>query len=196
MTIDLKTASGIIASLIGMGCFVPYIRDIFKRKTTPHIYTWLIWTILQIVGVIAMLRNGAGIGVLALATGSVICGYVSFLCLKYGTKNINTFDLLCLLGALVSIVVYVVMKDPLFSIILISAIDFVGSLPTLRKAYVEPYSETVSMFAIFSISGVFTMLALSNYTVVTSLYPLTLIGINVILTIIITIRRKSLPNPS
>ncbi|HWY98863.1 MAG TPA: hypothetical protein VNY36_07255, partial [Bacteroidia bacterium] len=73
MDIDYKTVCGIIASLIGTGCFIPYIKDIYKKKTKPHIYTWLIWTILQVTGVIAMLKNGAGIGVLALGTGSVLC---------------------------------------------------------------------------------------------------------------------------
>lgn len=196
MNMDYKTVCGIIACIIGTACFIPYIADIYKRKTTPHIYTWFIWTTLQVIGVIAMLKNGAGFGVLALTTGSVLCGYTTILSLKYGTKNINSFDLICLIGALGSIVVYVVMKDPLFSIILISAIDFVGSLPTLRKAYTEPYSETVSMFAIFSVSGIFTMLAIKEYSVVTTLYPLTLIGINVLVTVIILFQRRRQPKPN
>ena len=195
MNIDYKTICGIIASLIGTGCFIPYIKDIFKKKTKPHIYTWLIWTILQVTGVIAMLKNGAGIGVLALGTGSVLCAYTCILSIKYGTKNITKFDSLCLIGALASIVVYILMKDPLLAIILISAIDFVGFLPTLRKSYLEPYSETITMFAFFSISGLFTMLALKEYTIVTSLYPLTLIGINIIATVVLYVRRKEKPQP-
>ncbi len=195
MNIDYKTVCGIIASLIGTGCFIPYIKDIFKKKTKPHIYTWLIWTILQVTGVVAMLKNGAGIGVLALGTGSVLCAYTCILSIKYGTKNITKFDSLCLIGALASIVVYILMKDPLLAIILISAIDFVGFLPTLRKAYIEPYSETITMFAFFSLSGVFTMLALHSYSVVTTLYPLTLIGINIIATVVLWVRRRQKPQP-
>jgi hypothetical protein len=195
MNIDYKTLSGITASVIGSACFIPYIRDIFKKKTRPHIYSWLIWTILQVTGVIAMFKNGAGIGVLALATGAVLCGYTSILCIKHGTKNITTFDTLCLVGALASIGVYIYMKDPLPSIILISVIDFVGFLPTLRKAYSEPYSETISMFAFFSVSGLFTMLALNSYTMVTVIYPLTLIAINIIATVVLWTRRKKVEAP-
>jgi hypothetical protein len=192
---EIKTVYGIIASVIGTGCFVPYIRDIFKKKTRPHIYTWLIWTILQVTGVIAMYNSGAGIGILALATGSVLCAYVCILSVKHGTKNITTFDTVCLIGALVSIAVYVFLKQPLLSIILISAIDFIGFLPTLRKAYIEPYSETLVMFAFFALSGTFTMLALHDYSFTTILYPLTLIGINIIATLVIWIRRKSVKPP-
>ena len=192
---EIKTAFGIIASLIGTGCFIPYILDIFKKKTKPHIYTWVIWTILQVTGVIAMYNSGAGIGILALTTGSVLCGYVCILSIKYGTKNITSFDTLCLIGALVSIAVYIFLKQPLLSIILISAIDFVGFLPTLRKAYIEPYSETLTMFAFFAVSGVFTMLALHDYSLTTILYPLTLIGINIIATSVIWLRRIGKPKP-
>src|ERR1700739_1533133 len=195
MNVDYKTLSGITASIIGSACFIPYIRDIFKKKTRPHIYSWLIWTILQVTGVIAMFKNGAGIGVLALSKGAILCGYTSILCIKHGTKNITTFDSLCLVGALASIGVYIYMKDPLPSIILISVIDFVGFLPTLRKAYSEPYSETISMFAFFSVSGLFTMLALNSYTLVTTIYPLTLIGINIIATLVLWTRRKKIEAP-
>ncbi|MGP8214867.1 MAG: hypothetical protein ACLQQ4_04825 [Bacteroidia bacterium] len=191
MDITYKTACGIIASVIGTGSFVPYIKDIYKKKTRPHIYSWLIWTILQVTGVIAMYANGAGIGILALATGAILCGYTCVLCIKYGTKNITSFDTICLIGALGSIAVYIFMKNPLLSIILISAIDFVGFLPTLRKSYIEPYSETITMYAFFSLSGVFTMLALSSYSVITALYPITLIIINIIATVVLYIRRKS-----
>ena len=104
------------------------------------------------------------------------------------------FDTLCLIGALASIAVYIFMKDPLLSIILISAIDFVGFLPTLRKAYTEPYSETVTMFGFFALSGVFTMSALKDLLLVTILYPLTLIGINIIATVVILLRRRQVPD--
>ncbi|HTB07506.1 MAG TPA: hypothetical protein VK806_11190 [Bacteroidia bacterium] len=193
---ELKTAFGITASVIGSACFIPYILDIYKKKTRPHIYTWLIWTILQVTGVVAMYNSGAGIGILALATGSVLCAYTCILSIKFGTKNITTFDTFCLIGALISIAVYIFLKQPLLSIILISAIDFVGFLPTLRKAYIEPYSETLAMFAFFALSGTFTMLALHDYSFTTILYPLTLIGINIIATLVIWMRRRGLPNPS
>src|SRR5579872_3950119 len=110
---ELKTIFAIIATVIGVASFAPYIIDTFNRKTKPHIYTWLIWTILQVTGVIAMYNSGAGIGILALATGSVLCGYVTILCIKHGTKNINTFDTLCLIGALISIAVYIFLKQAL-----------------------------------------------------------------------------------
>jgi len=190
---ELKTVFAIIATIIGVGCFIPYIVDTFKKKTQPHIYTWLIWTLLQATGVIAMYKGGAGIGVLALTIGTFFCGFTCVISIKYGTKNISTFDTICLIGALASMCIYFFMHQPLLSVILISAIDFMGFLPTLRKAYYEPYTETLSMFAFFMISGIFSVLALSTYTVITAFYPLTLVFINVIATVVIWARRRTGP---
>ncbi|HTB31176.1 MAG TPA: hypothetical protein VK808_04070, partial [Bacteroidia bacterium] len=136
----IKFICGIIATLIGTGSFYPYLRDVFKRKTQPHTYTWLIWAILQVTGVMAMFNNGAGIGALSLTVGAFFCAYIFILSLKYGTKNITTFDTLCLIGALAATAVYVFMHNPVLSVILITIIDLVGFLPTMRKAYSEPHS--------------------------------------------------------
>lgn len=191
---DIKTIFGIIAAIVGVGCFVPYLRDMFLHKTKPHIYTWLIWTILQIVGVLAMYNSGAGYGALALGIGAFFCGLVCALSLKYGTKNITVFDTICLVGALASIVVYVFLHQPLISVILISAIDFMGFLPTLRKVYHEPYTETISMFALFTLSGVFSVIAMSEYSIITLFYPCTLMVINTMAVVMIWMRRKQSPS--
>ena len=33
---NVKVFFALISSLIGIGCFVPYLRDIFKHTTQPH----------------------------------------------------------------------------------------------------------------------------------------------------------------
>lgn len=196
MELTFKTACTVSSAIIGTACFIPYIKDIYRLKTKPHIYTWIIWTILQVTGVIAMRESGAGIAVLSLSSGAVFCGFISILSIKHGTKNITAFDTFCLIGSLAAIAVYIFMHNPLLSIILISAIDFTGSLPTLRKAYMEPQTETLSMYAIFVFSGSLNMVALPVYSLATALYPLTLIGINFLVAMIILVRRKTGRLPS
>jgi hypothetical protein len=139
-----------------------------------------------------MYNNGAGIGALALAIGALFCGFVCLLSIKFGTKNISSFDTICLIGALLAIVVYAFLHQPLLSVILISLIDFAGFLPTLRKAYHEPYTETLSMYALFTLSGIFSILSLSAFSFITAFYPVTLVVINTIGTLMIWIRRKQI----
>ena len=98
---EFKLFFGIASSILAIVCFIPYIRDILKRKTEPHTYSWLIWTILQTVGVMAQLKEGAGYGAWALGIGAFFCFAIFLLSLKYGTKNISQFDTLCLLASVV-----------------------------------------------------------------------------------------------
>jgi len=57
--LEAKIIIGVIAIVLTFIGYIPYIRDIFKKKTTPHIFTWFIWTLavgitygLQVAGTI------------------------------------------------------------------------------------------------------------------------------------------------
>lgn len=189
-TDTIKTICGIIATIVSIISFFPYLRNIFRRKTQPHSYTWLIWTILQVTGVVAMFNNHAGIGTLALAVGAVFCGYIFILSLKYGTKNITLFDTCCLVGALAAIVVYIFLHNPVLSVILITVTDFVGFLPTLRKAFAEPYTETISLYLLGVIWSAFNIVAISTYSITTTLYPSCILFANAVCCCVLWGRRK------
>jgi len=186
------TTFAIISSIVGIFSFFPYIRNIFKGTTKPHSYSWAIWTILQTVGIISMLDSGAGIGVLSLSVGTLFCGFIFILSLKNGTKNIKLFDKICLAGALLAILIYIFLKNPFFSLIIVVITDFVGFLPTFRKAYEEPDTETASGYVLSSMSSILALLALSYITFSTSLYLVSLIITNGLCAFIIFFRRKQL----
>lgn len=188
--ITLKIFIGLIAGVVGGLCFVPYFRDIFLHKTKPHIYTWLIWSLLQGTSVFIMLYGGAGIGVLPFVIGTILCGSIFILSFKYGTKNITLFDTICLIGALFALTFYIFLHDPLVSIILVSLIDFIGFVPTFRKSYVEPKTETSSTYLISAISSILAIGALLNYSFITLLYPITLILTDMTCWSIIIFRRR------
>ena len=109
---DIKLFFGILSLIGSIVCFVPYIIDIFKKKTKPHIYTWLIWTIIQTIGVITQIRDGAGYGSLGLAVGTIFVFFIFLLSIKHGTKNISNFDALCLILAAITLLIYVGIKIP------------------------------------------------------------------------------------
>ena len=188
--ITIKIFFGLVAGIVGALCFIPYFRDIFLYKTKPHIYTWLIWSLLQGTSVFIMLYGGAGIGILPFLIGTILCGSIFFLSFKYGTKNITLIDTICLIGALVALILYIFLHDPVASIILVALIDFIGFIPTFRKSYFEPKTETASTYLVSAISSVLAISALLNYSLITMLYPITLILTDMTCWFIIVLRRK------
>lgn len=189
---DYKLILGITSSILAILLFIPYLQDIFKGKTQPHIYTWLIWTILQAIGVVASLRGGAGYGSWALAVGAVFCGIIFLLSFKYGTKNIQKIDTVCLCLALVACVIYLLVNDPLYSVLIVTATDAIGYYPTMRKAYQEPYSETISTYGLSAFVNLLSIFALSSYNLTTVTYIGSLVLSNSILVTITLYSRSRL----
>ena len=92
---DFKLILGTVSFLIPIIGIIPYIVNIVKKKTIAHVYTWLIWTILQTIAVVAQIKNGAGFGAAYGMAGILVCSSVVFLSLKNGFRDIKKFDTLC-----------------------------------------------------------------------------------------------------
>lgn len=191
---EIKLLFGIASSIIAVICFAPYIKDIIQRKTEPHRYSWLVWTILQVVGVMAQLKEGAGYGAWALAIGAIFCFTIFILSFKYGTKNISKFDVGCLIAAFCAIVIYFFIANPVWAIITVAIVDFVGFLPTFRKGYEEPFTETTSTFILSATANIMSLVALQNYNLTTVLYLASLLITNSSFAIMILVRRRKLGN--
>lgn len=187
---NLKIVFAGISSIVGVLCFIPYIRDIFLNKTKPHSYSWFIWAILQAIAAAAMWSGGAGVAIASSVIGAALCGFIFILSLKRGTKNITKFDTVCLFGALIALAVYLSLHNALLSIIFATLTDVIGSLSTLRKAYKEPDTETASTHLLSGTSGAFAIAAIANFNVTTSLYLLTVTLLDTCCGLIVLARKK------
>lgn len=187
---DHKLFFGIASAVFAIFSGIPYVRDILRNKTRPHAYSWLVWTILQVVGAIAQWHDGAGYGVWALAIAAMVSALVFLLSFKYGTRNIMRFDTVCLIAALIALALYLAMDDPLTAVITIVIIDFFGFLPTFRKGWQEPETETISTYALSGLANFLALFALQQHTLVTALYIGSLFLTNASFVAMITLRKK------
>lgn len=192
---DIKLLFTIIATFICVISFIPYLRDIFSSKTKPHAYTWLIWTITQGTAVAGLLYGGSGLGALSLIVGLVLVFVVFLFSLKYGTKNITKSDTIILMLALMAILVWWQLHQPLISVVMVSAIDFFGYIPSFRKSYQEPWSETLWTWILLCISNIFAILAFKEYNFLTLTYVITITLANLTLFSICFFRRSSVRKP-
>lgn len=190
---DTKIILSIIATVIGVAAFLPYLRDTFSLKTKPHVYTWLIWAITQGTAVFGIWYGGGGWGALNLTVGTLFVVAVSLFSLKYGTKNITKSDTAILLAALSAIIVWWQLGEPLISVMMVSAIDVIGYIPSFRKSYQEPWSETLISWILFSVSNIFAILALKEYNLLTVTYLAAITTANIALFFVCFFRRQFIP---
>jgi hypothetical protein len=192
---NFKIVSSFLSAAIFLAAYFPYFRDIFKKRTTPHAYTWLIWAITQGTAVLGLWYGKGGIGTLGLAVSEIFVIIIFFLSLKYGTRNITVGDTIAFVAALLAIVVWWQLDQPLFAILMVSAIDALAYIPSYRKTWEEPWSETLISWALFLTGDIFAIAALTEYNTLTVAYLTTLILCNIIFVILCLFRRNKIANP-
>lgn len=134
--------------------------------------------------------GGGGWGALNLYIGLVFIFGIFLFSLKYGTKNITAWDTVILIFALAAILVWWQLDQPLLAVIMISAIDLIGYIPSIRKSYHEPHTETLVSWAAWSVSDIFALLALSEHNALTMTYLLTITIANFALVLFCLWRRR------
>lgn len=189
---NYKEVLGITATAIAFVSYIPYFRDIFKGKTRPHAFSWLVFGIITIIGFAGQLTGGAGAGSWVTGFSGLVCFVIFYLALTRGEKNILFVDWLSLVGAFVAIIFWVLTKGPLLSVVLITLISLLGFFPTIRKSYQKPNQETLSSYALSGFKFLLGLFALNNFTVVTALYPIAIIIINWAFVGMLVVRRKQL----
>ena len=194
--LDFKLIISFIAVVLTIYGYFPYIRDTFLKKTTPHMYTWLAWVITQSTATVAIWRGGGNYGVFSFIIGTALVVFVFLLSLKYGTKNIKRSDAFALVAALVAIFVWWGLNNPFLAVLMVSVIDGIGYIPTFRKSFEEPWSETLSFWLIMVVINILVLISVAEHNFLTVAYPTTLATANAVVWSICFFRRKVVLKPN
>ncbi len=196
-TLSIKTVfAGLSIGITAVGGFWPYFRDIFRRKTTPHAYTWLIWSLTQGTALVGLWYGDGGWAVIPMLAGTILVFLTFLLSLRFGSKSITRFDTIILIAALGAIIVWWQLHNPWLSVLMVTMIDVIGYVPSFRKTYREPWSETVVSWLIFAVTNLFSIAALSSYNFYTLTYLVAITVANVVLLAISILRRRTIPYPN
>src|SRR3989344_6269281 len=97
---DYHIVLGIIAAAVGLLGYFYYYRDIFRGKTTPHLFSWLSFGLLNAITFFAQVVKGGGPGAWVTGVSTITTFGIAFLAIRYGEKHITRFDWICFGGAL------------------------------------------------------------------------------------------------
>ena len=189
---DYKIVISIIAVILSFVGYGVYIRDILKRKVVPHTFTFLIWSIASSITWALQVYGGAGVGSWVTLAVSLICIFIFFLCLKYGEKHVTILDVIFLLLSLFGLFLWIVVKQPVWSIILLVSSDVIGFAPTVRKSWNKPHEEGLFTWEITAFRHGLSIFALQRFNILTMLYPVVWTVANALFSIFLIIRRKQI----
>jgi hypothetical protein len=185
-----KTLFGVLSVAANVIGYVPYGRDIVKGRTTPHVFTWLVWFLLAAIGFSVQVSNGAGAGSWVMGFTALATLAIFVAALKNGRKNVAPSDWVSLALAGLALLLWLFAKKPLLAIVLTTTVDVVGGfVPTFRKSYMRPREETVSLYVMYAVAWVFSLLALEKVDLTNALAPIVFITVNVALVAFLLVRR-------
>ncbi|MGC1176595.1 MAG: hypothetical protein WA843_00855 [Candidatus Saccharimonadales bacterium] len=162
---------GEIAGVLGILQIIPYVIDIFRGHTKPERATYFIWFIVDTVTITSYIAVGARttiwVGLVYVFSGLLIFG----LSIKYGMGGYSTFDIICLVLALIGLTLWVTSKNALLALYFSVFVATIGYLPTIKKAYFYPETENTLSWTITACTGILNFFALTSFTL-TLAFPL------------------------
>lgn len=197
MLILVKSFLGITAAILVLISYAFYIIDILEKKTKPHVFTWGLWFLIIFILFLLQISKGAGAGSLPTLFVSLLCLTVVILSLvKKTDKNIKKIDIVFLILTLLAIPLWLLAKAPALSTALLILVYSLAGQGTLRKSWIDPYSETISLWAINSFRALISILALSEYNFVTLAFPVLVFVSALGFAILLVVRRRQVGRKS
>lgn len=181
----MKELLGLVTIVLAIIGNFSYILDILKNKSKPHMFTWLIWSISTLIVFFAQYLNGAGPGSWSTGAVGIFTITITLLAIKYGTKDVSFSDKIYFVLSILAIALWIIIKSPLWSVIILTLVDFFAFFPTIRKTIKDPNSESLSLY-IFSLARhIFSLFAIISFSLITVLFPSMLIVMNTLMIFII-----------
>lgn len=188
----IKELLGGVATILAVAGYFPYLRDVVAGKTKPHLFTWIIWTTLATVAVLGQIKGSAGPGAWPSIISALLCIAVLILTIQKGSHDFSKLDFIMLLGALLSLLFWFVIQEPVISIILAVSTDALGFVPTIRKSWMKPYEETASAYIMNAAKHYISLYAMRHYSLLTALYPAYLTIANILFVSLLFARRRAI----
>lgn len=192
---DNHSLFAILAILLSAARYATYFYTIYKGKTKPHAFSWLLWGIVTGIGTFAQFDMDAGPSIYALAFVSLTCLGISIFAFFKGERNYTKSDWLALITCILAIPIWKATDSPLSALFTIMLIDSLTYWPTVRKSYTRPDTEPPISYGIAGMRYFLMLFAIPDPTWETLMYPFFLMATDWGFALYIVIRRVQLGYP-
>lgn len=172
---------GIIGGIISATAFVPYITSILKKQTKPNRVSWIIWNITNVILLTSYFAVGARATIFLPLAYVFNAFIVLILCFRYSVTVWSKLDYVSLLVAGLSLIIWFLTKNPLLVLLMNLTMDIVAYLPTIKKSYINPFSENRTFWIFIFLGACFNLLAINEFSFGVIIYPVVMFISNGIL---------------
>jgi len=191
----------LVGSVFGLAGVIASIREVIVGKASPNLITYAIWALAPFVAVAASLASGvtwavwptfmSGVGPFLVLSASFVS--------KKAYWKLELFDWACGTLSVLALVLWYLTKNPNIAILFAILSDGLAALPTLKKGWFHPETETIWIFVGGMVTPILGLIVAKDSSFAQIGFPLYLVTICFILVLIIQTgkwRRCVLPSRS
>lgn len=182
---------GLLANVAGSSA---YAWDTLKGKTKPNRVTWFLWALAPFIGTLAAVTQGVTWAALPVFAAG-FCPFMIFIASfigRQGTWKLGRLDWICGGLSLLALALWLLTRNPNVAIIFAILSDAIAALPTYRKCWTNPETETIWAYAGGVVSALSSFLAVKEWTFPETAFPLYLTVLCLSLSLLV-LRKKRPP---
>jgi hypothetical protein len=150
-----------------------YIRDTLRGDTSPNRVTWSLWGVEGVLAFFVEIQQHVGLAsLMTLMLGLVPCAVVVA---SFRNRNavwkLGTFDAVCGAVSVAGLVFWAFVNEPTVALVSFVVADQMAALPTVRKSWLAPSTESPRLFFLGSVNCAITVLTLTKLTTAGVLFP-------------------------
>jgi len=161
---------GVIAGLIAISAYIPYVKSIVRKEIEPRGTSWLIWALIQLFVAISLIKAGEKNTIwfpIAMMSGNIV---ITIICRRQFGK-LSLLEKWCV-GLAVFSIPWMMVGLPTLALAINIFAKLLGSLPTYQKLLVAKGKEDMVAWSMYSLACVFLILSVESWTVGGLLYPI------------------------
>lgn len=177
----MNTVFIVISNILILIAYIIYGWSIIVGRTRPHRTTRFVLLLITALALASLFEQGSGVAFWLIGACALGCFVIFLFSLWYGMGGWAKVDILCLLVAVLGIVLWQVTGNPVVALFFAIAADFSGMIPAFIKTYRLPHTEYWMSYVFDVLAGIFTLLAITNWTAGEYSYPLYIVLINIVM---------------
>lgn len=150
-----------------------YVRDTLRGTTAPNRVTWSLWGVEGVLAALNEVQQHVGLAaIMTLMLGLVpIVVVVASFRNPHGVWSIGPFDVVCGLISLTGLFAWLFVHEATLALVTFVVADQIAALPTLRKSWFAPATESPRVFFLGALNCFITILTLPALTTAGVLFP-------------------------
>lgn len=169
---------------------IPYWRDVLHGRTIPHLFSVLVWFILVLFNCYVLWINNEWLWLIPSSLMAISLLFAVIFWIKmFKQIQINWFDYLCLGLSGILLIYYFFSGNIINTVIFTVIIDLIAFLPTFKKGWLQPWTESILIYLLAWLNQIFTVLSLSEFSMETSLFWAYIFFGNIIFFFMVAARR-------